>query len=150
MYCYVIMDVLYNVILLKKKLKLDFILKYNIMRKFIFFLFFIYGLTSYSQTSTELIGKWKLVKWTQRGKDKDITEYYKTDQVYQVFQENNRFQSIVGDKTHDGKWKLSKNNDELTIISGLFTIPFKIDYFDSKKRIITTDQLGTLEYQKVL
>ncbi|MFH6993378.1 lipocalin family protein [Flavobacterium sp. FlaQc-48] len=120
------------------------------MRKFIFFLFFIYGLTSYSQTSTELIGKWKLVKWTQRGKDKDITEYYKTDQVYQVFQENNRFQSIVGDKTHDGKWKLSKNNDELTIISGLFTIPFKIDYFDSKKRIITTDQLGTLEYQKVL
>lgn len=144
------MDVLYNVILLKKKLKLDFILKYNIMRKFIFFLFFIYGLTSYSQTSTELIGKWKLVKWTQRGKDKDITEYYKTDQVYQVFQENNRFQSIVGDKTHDGKWKLSKNNDELTIISGLFTIPFKIDYFDSKKRIITTDQLGTLEYQKVL
>ncbi|OXG07082.1 lipocalin-like protein [Flavobacterium araucananum] len=120
------------------------------MKKLILLLFCIYGLTSYSQTSTELIGKWKLVKWTQKGKEKNIQEYYKTDQVYQVFEDNNLFQSLVGDKTHKGKWKLSNNNDELTIISGIFTVPFKIDYFDSKKRIITTDQLGTLEYEKVL
>ncbi len=102
-----------------------------------------------AQTANELIGKWKLVKWTKKGKEKNILSEFKTDQVYQVFQEKNKFISINGDKQHKGKWKLSKDNTILTIRSGVFVVNSKIDYFDTKKRIITSDELGTLEYEKV-
>lgn len=102
-----------------------------------------------AQTANELIGKWKLVKWTKKGKEKDILSEFKTDQVYQVFQEKGKFISINGDKQHKGKWKLSKDNMILTIRSGIFVINSKIDYFDTKKRIITSDEVGTLEYEKV-
>lgn len=102
-----------------------------------------------AQTANELIGKWKLVKWTKKGKEKDILSEFKTDQVYQVFQEKSKFISVVGDKEHKGKWKLSKDNMILTIRSGIFVINSKVDYFDTKKRIITSDELGTLEYEKV-
>ncbi|MBD1362639.1 lipocalin family protein [Mucilaginibacter sp. ZT4R22] len=98
-----------------------------------------------AQTATELLGKWKLVKWTsQNGKDKEVK-----DSTFQVFNDKNKFVSIYEGKETGGKWKLSKNNDKLTIRSGIITVNFKIDYFDTKKRIITSDQLGTLEYQKV-
>lgn len=61
-----------------------------------------------------------------------------------------KFQSIVGGEPHKSKWKLSKDNSELIIISSLIVpIKFHIDYFDSKKRIIISEILGTLEYQKV-
>lgn len=102
-----------------------------------------------AQTANELIGKWKLVKWTKKGKEKDILSEFKTDQVYQVFAEKNKFISINGDKQHKGKWKLSKDNKILTIRSGIFVINSRIDYFDTKKRVITSDELGTLEYEKV-
>jgi len=59
------------------------------------------------------------------------------------------FNSVIGDKEPKGKWKLSKDNKMLTIRSGIFTVDFRIDYFDAKRRVITADQLGTLEYEKV-
>lgn len=103
-----------------------------------------------AQTSTELIGKWKLVSWkTKKGKEKDIKDYFKTDQVFQVFKEDGKFESVIDDKIHNGKWKLSGDNKELTVESMLIPTTFSIDYFDSKKRIISTPQLGTLEYTKV-
>ncbi len=108
------------------------------------------GFTVNAQTSKELIGKWKLVKWTHHGKEKDIASVFKTDQVFQLFLENGEFQSLVGDEVHKSKWKLNKDNSELTIISTLIIpIKFHIDYFDAQKRVITSDQLGTLEYQKI-
>lgn len=113
-------------------------------------LLFCLAMTLQAQTSKELLGKWKLVKFTQHGKEKDIMSTFKSDQVFQVFLPDGKFQSIVGGETHKSKWKLSKDNSELTIISSLIVpIKFHIDYFDSKKRIITSEILGTLEYQKV-
>lgn len=99
-----------------------------------------------AQTATELLGKWKLVKWTTKnGKDKPVN-----DSTFQVFKEKNQFISILDGKEHKGKWKLNKDNTVLTIRSGLvIKVDFKIDYFDSKKRSITADELGTLEYVKV-
>lgn len=41
-----------------------------------------------AQTSKELVGKWQLVKWTHNNKEKDIKDYFKTDQVYQIFMED--------------------------------------------------------------
>lgn len=103
-----------------------------------------------AQTSTELIGKWKLVSWkTKKGKEKDIKDYFKTDQVFQVFKEDGKFESVIDDKIHNGKWKLSDDNKELIIETTLLTTKFSINYFDSKKRIIFTPQMGTLEYTKV-
>lgn len=118
--------------------------------KKIFFLFICFiSLSIAAQTSKELIGKWQLVKWTKKGKEKDIKEYYKTDQVFQVFKENGDFESLVGDESHKAKWKLSKDNSELTIIAVLMPVKFSVDYFDANKRIITTPQIGTFEYKKV-
>ena len=103
-----------------------------------------------AQTSKELLGKWQLVKWTQHGKEKSIQSTFKTDQVFQLFLENGEFQSLVGDEIHKSKWKLSKDNSTLTITSTLIIpIKFHIDYFDSQKRIITSDEVGTFEYKKI-
>lgn len=102
-----------------------------------------------AQTAAELIGKWKLVKWTKKGKEQDIIKEFKTDSVYQVFKDKNQFISVVGPKETKSKWKLSGDNKMLTIRHTLITINFSIDYFDAKRRIITSDQLGTMEYEKV-
>lgn len=116
--------------------------------KRVFAIVFISIVTVYgaqAQTAKELLGKWKLVKWTNRGKEKSFP-----DSTYQVFKDGNEFISISEGKEHKGKWKLSKDNNMLTIRSGLIiVVDFKFDYFDSKKRIITADQVGTLEYEKV-
>jgi hypothetical protein len=120
------------------------------MKKTLLILICIAGFTVHAQTSKELLGKWKLVKWTQNGQPKDIASAFKTDEVYQLFLPNGEFQSLVGSDVHKSKWKLSKDNLELTIISTLIIpIKFHIDYFDSQKRTITSDQMGTLEYEKV-
>jgi hypothetical protein len=44
-----------------------------------------------------------LVKWTKKGKEKNIQQYYKTDQLYQVFRENGDFESLVRDESHKAK-----------------------------------------------
>lgn len=116
---------------------------------FVSVLFFIV-FSANAQTSKELIGKWQLVKWTKNGKEKSIIDEYKTDQVFQVFKDKGKFESVVDDKIHKGSWKLSKDNKKLTIIADLVvTVDFTIDYFDAGKRIITYPEIGTLEYQKV-
>ena len=119
------------------------------MKKVFLILICLIGSLVKAQTSKELIGKWQLVKWEKKGKEKDIKDYFKTDQVFQVFRENGDFESLVGAESHKAKWKLSQDNSELTIIAVLLPIKFTIDYFDTTKRIITTPQMGTLEYKKV-
>ena len=120
------------------------------MKKILFLLFIAFSaLTVNAQTSKELVGKWQLVKLTKNGKEKDLNEVYKTDQVYQVFTEDGKFQGIVGDKSTNGKWKLSKDNKQLTVTVDLIPVKFQIEYFDNTKRIISHEQVGTLEYKKV-
>lgn len=97
-----------------------------------------------AQTATELLGKWKLVKWTSIGKDKAVD-----GATFQIFRGKDEFVSVAEGKEHKGKWKLSKDNQTLTIRSGLFTVKFSIDQFDKKKRVISSNQVGTLEYEKV-
>ncbi len=115
-------------------------MKKNIIFLFIFFLF---GYMN-AQTSDQLIGRWQLIKWTKKNKEKKVA-----DSTFQVFKNNKEFISITEGKSHKGKWKLWKDNTVLTIMSGIFVVDFKVDYFDSKKRIITADGVGTLEYIKV-
>lgn len=120
------------------------------MKKLIIAAAFLASFTGNAQTSKELLGKWQLVKWVQHGKEKDIASKFKTDKVFQVFLENGEFQSLIGDEVHKSKWKLSNDNKELTITSTLIVpVKFHIDYFDAKKRTVTSDVIGTLDYQKV-
>jgi hypothetical protein len=120
------------------------------MRKVFLSLACLIGFLANAQTSKELLGKWQLVKWTKHGKEKSIQKTFKTDQVFQLFLENGEFQSLVGDEVHKSKWKLSKDNADLTITSTLILpIKFHIDYFDSQKRIMTSEEVGTFEYKKV-
>lgn len=103
-----------------------------------------------AQTAKELIGKWKLVKFTNtKGETKSIKEEYKTEEVYQVFKEDNKFEGIVGDKNKNGKWSLSKDNKELTVKVSIVSIKFKVVYADAEKRTISSDMIGTLDYVKV-
>ncbi|MBC9914996.1 hypothetical protein [Chitinophaga varians] len=101
------------------------------------------GLVTKAQTSKELIGKWKLVKET---KDGVVTEPKDT---YQVFVEGGVFQGINGSKSRKGSWTLSPENDYLTIKISIISLKFKVEYFDARKRIISNDKTGTLEYEKV-
>ncbi|MNJ84999.1 hypothetical protein D3C87_24630 [compost metagenome] len=120
------------------------------MKNTLLFIIILLSVSANAQTETELIGKWKLVKWTQNGKEKNLQDHFHTDQIFQVFLENkHQFQSITGDDVHKGKWKLSPDGKSLTIISGVLPIVFLIEYFDAKKRVITQETLGTLEYEKV-
>lgn len=103
-----------------------------------------------AQTAEQLVGKWKLVKFTKNGKDQDIQKKFKTTEVYQVFDANGDFHSLIANETHNGKWSLSKDNKELKITVGVIVSEtFKIEYFDAKKRVISLALLGTLEYEKV-
>lgn len=120
------------------------------MKKIIFlFLFFFTVAGINAQSSKELVGKWQLVKQTKDGVDKDLKEQFKTDQVFQTFYEDGKFVGIVGDKSTKGKWKLSKESKELTITVDMVPVKFTVDYLDSKKRIISHKQVGTLEYKKI-
>jgi len=120
------------------------------MKKIIPFLTtFLMAAAANAQTSRELIGKWQLVKLSQNGMEKDILQYFKSDKVYQAFTEDGKFQGTVGDKSTKGKWKLSKDNTQLTVTVDLIPVKFSVDYFDNEKRIITNEQIGTLEYRKI-
>lgn len=120
------------------------------MRKIILLVVFsLVVINIHAQTSKELVGKWQLIKLTKNGSDIDLKEQFKTDQVFQVFKDGGKFEGINGSKTVKGNWKLSNDSKELTVTAGATTVNFSVDYFDSKKRIITHEQLGTLEYKKI-
>lgn len=104
---------------------------------------------SYSQASKDLIGKWQLVKITKNGTEKSIKEQFKSDQVYQVFEEGGKFEGIIAEESINGKWKLSKDDKILTVTVKLIPVKFNLEYIDASKRIIYHKQLGTLEYKKV-
>lgn len=105
--------------------------------------FCLISLVSSAQTSKELIGKWKLVKETKDGVVKEPKD------TYQIFMEDGVFKGVNGDKSRKGKWELSEDNKALTIKISIISLTFSVAYFDAKKRIITNDKTGTLEYEKV-
>lgn len=123
---------------------LSFILAQKKMKRLSLLLLLIgAGLALKAQTAKELIGKWKLVKETKGGV---VTQ---PENTYQVFEENGVFQGINGDKSRKGKWKLSADNKYLTIKISIVSLEFEVEYFDAKKRVISNDKTGTLEYEKV-
>lgn len=113
------------------------------MRIVLLFIFCAVAFTSHAQTSKELIGKWKLVKQTKDGVVKT------PDETYQIFKEGGDFTGMTEGKSRNGKWKLSDDNKQLKISISIVSIKFSVDYFDAKKRTISSSQTGTLEYEKV-
>lgn len=114
------------------------------MRKLSLLLLLILGsFTMKAQTAKELIGKWKLIKET---KDGIVTAPKDT---YQVFMDEGVFKGINGSKSRKGSWNLSEDNNYLTIKISIISLKFKVEYFDSKKRVISNEKTGTLEYEKV-
>lgn len=113
----------------------------KVLATFILVLCFFSG---YSQTAKELIGKWKLIKQT------NVDGVVSTPKdTYQEFMEDGKFQGIHNGDSRNGKWKLSEDNKTLTIKISIISIKFKVESFDDKKRIISSDKTGILEYEKV-
>jgi hypothetical protein len=107
------------------------------------------ALTTQAQTPKDLIGKWKLVSWNMSGNEMNIHEFFKTDDVYQVFNQDNSFESIVGDKSNKGTWSLSPDGKKLTIkVEGQKKAVFNVDHLDAGKRVISDAKLGSLTYNK--
>lgn len=119
-----------------------------VIKKLFLALFALIFVSASAQTAQELFGKWQLVKWVKNGKEKDIQSFFKTDQVFQVFNDDRTFESINGGETHKGKWHFSNDNTELTITTTIIPIKFKIDYFDKERRVMTFKDLGTFTYVK--
>ncbi len=108
------------------------------------FILVLCSFSGYSQTAKELIGKWKLIKQT------NVDGVVSTPKdTYQVFMEDGKFQGIHNGDSRNGKWKLSEDNKTLTIKISIISIKFKVESFDDKKRIISSDKTGILEYEKV-
>ncbi|PZX48704.1 lipocalin-like domain-containing protein [Algoriphagus chordae] len=113
------------------------------MRYLLVILFFAASFSVQAQTSKELVGKWKLVKETMDGK---VTT---PEDTYQVFKANGSFEGITPRDSMKAKWKLSDDGKKLTVKMKYGSVDFTVDYFDAKKRVITSKQTGTLEYVKV-
>ena len=113
------------------------------MKTLVILILVLCSFAGYSQTAKELIGKWKLVKQTNNG----VVSTPKD--TYQVFMPEGKFQGIHNGDSRNGKWKLSDDNKTLTIKISIISIKFKIESFDEKKRVISSDKTGTLEYEKV-
>ncbi|SEW51511.1 lipocalin-like domain-containing protein [Chitinophaga arvensicola] len=113
------------------------------MKPLLILSFCLISLASKAQTAKELIGKWKLVKETKDGVVKAPRE------ACQIFKDGGEFKGVNGNNSRNGKWKLSDDNKELTIKISIISLTFSVDYFDARKRVITNDKTGTLEYEKV-
>ncbi|QLE02920.1 lipocalin family protein [Galbibacter sp. BG1] len=107
-------------------------------------------LTVNAQADKEIVGKWKLVKFTKpSGKEKAIKKEFGSGEVYQIFEANHDFKSTIGNKEYSGTWKIVKNGQELQIDTGSGPLKFKLVYMDAEKRTISNGMLGTLDYVKV-
>lgn len=119
------------------------------MKKIIALVILFLGLSVNAQGPAELLGKWKLVKWEKDGKSQNISAHYKTDQVFQIFKQDGVFQDVVGKQIVDGTWKFSHDRRKLITDAGLLPTNYKIDFFDSKRRILTQEGMGTFTFEKV-
>jgi len=102
-----------------------------------------------AQTSKELMGEWKLVSYkNSEGVDKDLKTLSETGELYQIFENDNKFKSKVDNKISKGTWELSGDNKALIIHYGTAKANFEVVYFDESKRIISS-KYGTFEYRKI-
>lgn len=113
------------------------------MKTFVLLFLCFFSVSVFAQTKKELIGKWKLVKETKNGKTSN------PEDTYQIFEEDGKFTGINKGKSRKGKWKLSEDGKNLHIAISIVSVDFDVEYFDPKKRIISSTQTGVLEYQKV-
>ena len=116
------------------------------MKTLVTLLLVLCSFAGYSQASKDLIGKWQLVKLTKNGTEKSIKEQFKSDLVYQVFEEDGKFKGIIAEDSMNGKWKLSKDDKILTVTVKMIPVKFNLEYIDANKRIIYHKQLGFLTH----
>jgi len=104
----------------------------------------------FAQTAAQLIGKWQLVGYKdETGKVIQVEREFGTKNIYQVFTAPNGFKSILGSFTSDGTLMLSPDGKVLSITTeDNDTIRFAVKSFTATSRVIHSDELGTLTYEK--
>ncbi|AOR29363.1 hypothetical protein FORMB_23450 [Formosa sp. Hel1_33_131] len=124
------------------------------MKKCIFILFFLSISNTFAQTvSEDILGQWQL-QTLQVDNDKiTAKEAFETNNVFQIYSENNQFEGIVGEKNNKGTWELSDNQKSVYIKLDIqkegqeFTIT-KLSATELVLDIIDNDQVITFSYVK--
>ena len=109
---------------------------------------------TFAQTvSEDILGQWQL-QTLQVDTDKiTAKEAFETNNVFQIYSENNQFEGIVGDKINKGTWELSDDQKSVYIKLDIqkegqeFTIT-KLSATELVLDIIDNDQVINFSYVK--
>jgi|TARA_B110000902_G_C14204935_1_gene549214 hypothetical protein len=86
------------------------------MKKCILILLLLSISNTFAQTvSEDIFGQWQL-QTLQVDNDKlTAKEAFETNNVFQIYSENNQFEGIVGEKNNKGTWKISDDQKSVYI-----------------------------------
>jgi hypothetical protein len=124
------------------------------MKKCILILLLLSISNTFAQTvSEDILGQWQL-QTLQVDTDKiTAKEAFETNNVFQIYSENNQFEGIVGDKINKGTWELSDDQKSVYIKLDIqkegqeFTIT-KLSATELVLDIIDNDQVINFSYVK--
>ena len=124
------------------------------MKKIALILFLLSISNTFAQTASEdIIGKWHLQTVEVDGDQATAEEAFNTNNVFQIYSENNKFKGIVGDVSNIGLWKISDDQKSVYIKLDIqkegqdFTIT-KLSATELVLDIVDNDQGITLYYVK--
>jgi hypothetical protein len=124
------------------------------MKKCILILLLLSISNTFAQTvSEDIFGQWQL-QTLQVDNDKlTAKEAFETNNVFQIYSENNQFEGIVGEKNNKGTWKISDDQKSVYIKLDIqkegqeFTIT-KLNDTELELYFLDNDQEITFSYVK--
>lgn len=104
---------------------------------------------SLAADKTDYSGKWQLVELkTNEGEILDIEKSIGSKEIFQIFKDQEQFESISGKHVARGKWKLSGDKKTLSITIDGLTDTFRVVRSSRTTRVLAHESLGTLTYER--
>jgi hypothetical protein len=86
------------------------------MKKCILILLLLSISNTFAQTvSEDIFGQWQLQTLQVDNGKLTAKEAFETNNVFQIYSENNQFEGIVGEKNNKGTWKISDDQKSVYI-----------------------------------
>lgn len=104
---------------------------------------------SLAADNTDYTGKWQLVELkTNEGEILDIERSVGSKEIFQIFKDQEQFESISGKHVARGKWKLSSDKKTLSLTIDGLTDTFRVVRSSRTTRVLAHESLGTLTYER--